>query len=82
MTDDSRVNWLPHPSPDGQHVLYLAYETGIDGHPHDKNVELRLMPAEGGKPRTLVALFGGQGSINVPCWEPGSRRFAFMRYGA
>ncbi len=79
MTHDERVNWFPHPSPDGKHVLYLAYETGIDGHPRDKTVELRLMPASGGMPRTLVALFGGQGSINVPCWEPGSRRFAFMR---
>ena len=82
MTDDSRVNWFPHPSPNGRHVLYLAYEAAIDGHPRDKNVELRLMPAEGGEPRTLLALFGGQGSINVPCWEPGSRRFAFMRYVA
>jgi Tol biopolymer transport system component len=80
MTDDGRVNWFPHPSPDGKHVLYLAYESGIDGHPRDKNVELRMMPAEGGAPRTLVALFGGQGTINVPCWEPGSRRFAYMRY--
>jgi hypothetical protein len=63
-------------------VLYLAYEAGIDGHPRDKAVELRLVPAAGGIPRTLLALFGGQGSINVPCWEPGSRRFAFMRYAA
>ena len=81
MTDDERVNWFPHPSPDGRHVLYLAYENGVEGHPRDKNVELRLMPAAGGKPRTLLAMSGGQGSINVPCWEPGSRRFAFMRYG-
>jgi Tol biopolymer transport system component len=80
MTRDERVNWFPHPSPDGKHVLYLAYEKGIDGHPRDKNVELRLMPAAGGKPRTLLVLFGGQGSINVPCWEPSSRQFAFMRY--
>ena len=80
MTSDERVNWFPHPSPDGKHVLYLAYENGIDGHPRDKNVELRLIPIAGGKPRTLLTLFGGQGSINVPCWEPTSRRFAFVRY--
>lgn len=82
MTDDERVNWFPHPSPDGRHVLYLAYENGVEGHPRDRDVELRLMPAEGGQSRTLLKLFGGQGSINVPCWEPGSRRFAFMRYEA
>ena len=80
MTHDERVNWFPHPSPDGKWVLYLAYENDVQGHPRDKNVELRLMPAEGGKPKTLLELFGGQGSINVPCWEPTSRRFAFVRY--
>jgi Tol biopolymer transport system component len=80
MTKDERANWFPHPSPNGRHVLYLAYGEGVKGHPRDHDVELRLMPAEGGKPKTLLAMFGGQGSINVPCWEPGSRRFAFMRY--
>ena len=80
MSDDNRVNWFPHPSPDGRHILYLAYETGVEGHPRDRNVELRLMSSEGGSPRALLAMRGGQGSINVPCWEPNSRRFAFMRY--
>jgi len=80
MTKDDRVNWFPHPSPDGLHILYLAYEHGVDGHPRDKDVELRLLPAGGGELRVLLQMFGGQGSINVPCWEPGSRRFAFMRY--
>ncbi len=80
MTHDGRSNWFPHPSPDGLWVLYLAYANGVVGHPRDRNVELRLMAAEGGRPEILLPMFGGQGSINVPCWEPGSRRFAFMRY--
>jgi Tol biopolymer transport system component len=80
MTDDQRVNWFPHPSPDGQHVLYLAYEPGVTGHPRDKHVELRLLPAAGGEPRVLLGLFGGQGTINVPCWAPDGQRFAFVRY--
>ena len=80
MTEDDRVNWFPHPSPDGKSILYLAYEHGVEGHPRDRHVELRMMPAEGGNPQTLLAMLGGQGSINVPCWEPGSRRFAFVRY--
>lgn len=82
MTDDDRVNWFPHPSPDGNHILYLAYENGTEGHPRDRDVQLRLMPAEGGTPRVLLSLFGGQGSINVPNWAPDSRRFAFVRYAA
>jgi Tol biopolymer transport system component len=80
MTDDERWNWFPHPSPDGQHMLYLAYLPGVTGHPRDKEVELRLLPATGGKPKLLVALFGGQGSINVPCWSPDSTHFAYMSY--
>jgi Tol biopolymer transport system component len=80
MTHDDRVNWFPHPSPDGRHVLYLSYEPGTQGHPRDRDVELRLMDAAGGEPRTLLRLYGGQGTINVPCWAPDSRRFAYVRY--
>ena len=81
MTDDDGVNWFPHPSPDGRTVLYLAYRPGVEGHPRDRDVTLRLMGADGGNARTIVSLFGGQGSINVPCWSPDGRQFAFMRYG-
>lgn len=80
MTQDESVNWFPHPSPDGRQVLYLAYENGTKGHPANKNVELRLMDSDGGAPRTLLTMIGGQGSINVPCWAPDSRQFAFVRY--
>lgn len=80
MTDDERVNWFPHPSPDGRHVAYLAYLPGVKSHPRDEHVELRLMPAEGGKPEVLLPLFGGQGTINVPSWAPDSSAFAFVRY--
>lgn len=80
MTDDERVNWFPHPSPDGRHVLYLAYPAGTLQHPPDLDVELRLIPTSGGRSQMLVKLFGGQGSINVPCWRADSGAFAFMRY--
>ena len=80
MTDDDRVNWFPHPSPCGAHVLYLSYLPGTQFHPRDRDVELRLMPATGGAARVLVAFFGGQGSINVPCWHPDGTCFAYMRY--
>lgn len=80
MTGGSSVDWFPHPSPDGAHVLYLAYPPDTEGHPFGRHVELRLMPAAGGASRTLVWLYGGQGTLNVPCWAPDSRRFAFVRY--
>ena len=80
MTHDERVNWFPHPSPDGKRIVYLAYEEGVEGHPRDHDVELRLMDADGGNVRSVVSLFGGQGTVNVPSWSPDSRRFAFVRY--
>ncbi|MGO4438192.1 TolB family protein [Rhizobium sp. RAF56] len=80
MTADERVNWFPHPSPDGKHILYVAYEPGVKSHPRDQDVELRLLPAEGGHPEILLSLVGGQGTINVPCWAPDSKTFAFVRF--
>ncbi|MBU2958757.1 hypothetical protein Q4511_02335 [Paracoccus sp. 1_MG-2023] len=77
---DERVNWFPHPSPCGGHVLYLSYAPGTQGHPRDRDVELWAMSPDGGDRRRLLCLFGGQGSINVPCWSPDGRAFAFMRY--
>lgn len=81
--DETRNSWFPHISPDGQQVLFITYTKGDlepGQHLANKNVELRLMPADGGEPRTLVKLFGGQGTINVNSWAPDSRRLAFVSY--
>ena len=80
MTDDDRVNWFPHPAPNGELLVYLSYPTGTLGHPGDLDVELRVMSPEGGAPKTIVTLHGGQGTINVPSWSPDSRKFAYCRY--
>lgn len=80
MTADAAVNWFPHPSPCGRHVVYLAYPPGTAGHPGGLEVVLRLMPQDGGPGRELVRLHGGQGTINVPSWAPDGHAFAFMRY--
>jgi len=87
VTDDERVNWFPHVSPDGRTLLWLAYEPGTTGHPADRDVLLRVLPlgddglpAAGSRPRDLLPLQGGQGTINVPCWAPDSTRFACADY--
>jgi Tol biopolymer transport system component len=80
MSGDERAHWFPHPSHDGGRVLYLAYPPETRGHPRDREVELRLMPAAGGPPEVVEVLWGGQGSINVPSWAPDGSAFAFMAY--
>lgn len=80
LTADARVNWFPHPSPDGRWLAFLSYEPGTRGHPPDCPVLLRLLDRASGELRDLVALTGGQGTLNVPSWAPDSRRFAFVAY--
>jgi len=78
--DDGLVNWFPHPSPNGDVVLFLAFPDGTTGHPRDKEVSLKLMDLDGGNIRTLLTFNGGQGTMNVPNWSPDGREFAFVRY--
>jgi len=84
MTFDETLNsWFPHVSPDGKQVIFIAYYKGDlepGQHLANKNVELRLMPAAGGEAKTMVKLFGGQGTINVNSWAPDSKRLAFVSY--
>jgi hypothetical protein len=66
-------------------MVFLSYEKGTEGHPQNRNVQLRLMPMPGDKlgparPETIVKLFGGQGTINVNSWSPDSTKFAFVSY--
>ena len=81
--DRDRNSWFAHVSPDGSTVAYITYRKGDlepGEHLPGKDVELRLMPSEGGEPRTVVSLYGGQGTINVNSWAPDSKRFAFVSY--
>jgi TolB protein len=80
ITNDGYNNWFAHPSPDGKWIVFLSYEKDVSGHPENKDVTLRIMPAAGGKPDVLAKLFGGQGTINVPSWSPDSRKVAFVSY--
>lgn len=90
MTHDKHWNtWFPHISPDLKKAVMVAYhETDVRPGEHvpNKNVELRLMTrnenssAEWSEPKTILKLFGGQGTINVNSWAPDSKRFAFVIY--
>lgn len=80
MTSDVYNDWFPHISPDGKWVVFISFlpEVEPNSHPSYKRVMLRLMPAEGGEPKTIAYLYGGQGTINVPSWAPDSRHIAFV----
>jgi TolB protein len=81
LTADDRVNWFPHLSPDGRFAVYLAFPPGTEGHPADREVELKLVDGDRWRePRTVQRLFGGQGTINVNSWSPDSDRFAYISY--
>jgi Tol biopolymer transport system component len=79
-SDEAFADWFPHPSPDGKWLVMLSYDASVQGHPANKEVALRLMPRNGGEPRILTRILGGQGTINVPSWAPDSKHFAFVSY--
>lgn len=83
MVMEEANGWFPHVSPDGRLVAYIAYAKGDvepGDHPPNRQVELRLVGAEGGASQTIVRLFGGQGTMNVNSWSPDNRTLAFVSY--
>lgn len=80
VTFDTYNNWFAHPAPDGRYITLLSYEPEVKGHPANKEVQIRLMELVTGNVRVLARIFGGQGTINVPCWSPDSRNIAFVTY--
>ena len=82
LTTDDLNDWFAHPSPDGKWLVYVSFGTEVpaDQHPPNKNVQLRLLNLKTKKVKTLVKLFGGQGTINVPSWSPNSTKVAFVSY--
>ncbi len=80
VTNDSFNNWFPHLSPDGQSIMMISFPKEIDpaDHPYYKRVYLRVMPIDGGTPRVVAYVYGGQGTINVPSWSPDGRMVAFV----
>jgi TolB protein len=80
LTYDEHNNWFPHVSPDGKWLAMISYVDAIEpsDHPYYKRVYLRIMPVEGGTPRVVAYVYGGQGTINVPSWSPDGRMLAFV----
>ncbi len=80
VTNDGYNNWFPHISPDSQRIAFLSFSKDVDpsDHPYYKQVTIRLMPIEGGAPRVIAYVYGGQGTMNVPSWSPDGTMLAFV----
>ncbi len=78
--DTNYKDWFPHVSPNGKWIIFISFPPDINfgDHPFYKQCSLRLMPVEGGKPKTIAYIYGGQGTINVPSWSKDSKRIAFV----
>lgn len=80
ITFDRYNDWFPHISPDGKWIAFISFPETIpvNDHPTYKRVMLRLLPINGGEPKVIAYLYGGQGTINVPSWSPDSKMIAFV----
>jgi hypothetical protein len=80
LTSDEYNDWFPHISPNMKWILFISFpkEVAPSDHPFYKHCLLRIMPYEGGTPKIIGYIYGGQGSINVPSWSPDSKKIAFV----
>ena len=81
VTKDSLNNWFAHISPDGKTLAFISFlpdEVPPGMHPPYKHVYIRTMPIEGGTPKVVAYVYGGQGTMNTLSWSPDSKRLAFI----
>lgn len=80
LTHDEFNNWFAHISPDGKWIDFISFGQDVSpsDHPFYKHVYIRLIPADGGKPKVLAALYGGQGAMNTPNWSPDGKFITFI----
>ena len=83
LTFDDLNDWFPHVSPDNKWMVFVSFpkEVPADKHPFYERVYIRIMPVDGGEPKVIGYVYGGQGTMNVPSWSPDSKKIAFVSNG-
>jgi len=82
MTFDNYSNWFAHIAPHNQNAVFISYiEDQKNQHPFGKQVKLRLLDLNTKEVTDLTPVFyGGQGTINVPSWNPEGTQFVYVVY--
>ena len=82
MTFDNYSNWFAHIAPHNQNAVFISYiEDQKNQHPNGKQVKLRLLDLNTKEVTDLTPVFyGGQGTINVPSWNPEGTQFVYVVY--
>ena len=82
MTFDAYSNWFAHIAPHNKNAVLISYaKDQAQQHPFGKEVKLRLLDLTTKKVEDLTpAFYGGQGTINVPSWNPEGTKFAYVLY--
>jgi Tol biopolymer transport system component len=82
LIDSNHSDWFPHPAPDGKKLIFIRYlQDQGQAHPFGCDVQIMLFDINTAQTTALTEVFyGGQGSLNVPCWSPDSTEFAFVTY--
>ena len=82
MTFDNKSNWFAHINPNNKVATIISYdEDQAQTHPFGRQVRIRLLDLQTKQIKDLTGPFyGGQGTINVPSWNPEGTKFAYVKY--
>jgi hypothetical protein len=82
MTHDLDHVWNPYLSPDGKWLAYLSMSNmsnpaKLAGY---QKAALKVMPTDGGAPKTVAYIFGGKDSFEKYAWSADGKSLVFVTY--